>query len=112
MTLSMADANRSVFNRYLDLLADHRREGVKDPLANDSRLSLGNLHWMCTTGANTANMMPEDKAARWIGFVQGCLAMRGMINVDEERDFTRPLFHQVFMARTGKIPETLSQDGT
>jgi hypothetical protein len=38
--------------------------------------------------------MPIDKIARWTGFIQGVLAARGIINVDEERDRTRPIFNR------------------
>jgi hypothetical protein len=46
------------------------------------------LTWMIEqllTGAVTG-----DKAHRWLGFIQGVLAARGFLNVDDERDRTRP----------------------
>lgn len=36
--------------------------------------------------------MPIDKIARWTGFIQGVLAARGLLDVDAERDRTRPIF--------------------
>lgn len=36
--------------------------------------------------------MPIDKIARWTGFIQGVLAARGLLNVDDERNRTRPIF--------------------
>lgn len=36
--------------------------------------------------------MPIDKMARWVGFIHGVLASRGVISVDAERDRTRPIF--------------------
>lgn len=33
-----------------------------------------------------------NKAHRWLGFIQGVMAERGIISVQEERDFTRPFF--------------------
>lgn len=36
---------------------------------------------------------PFDKLNRWLGFIQGVLAVKVVINVEAERDFTRPLFH-------------------
>lgn len=40
----------------------------------------------------TDDTMPIDKVARWTGFIQGVLATRGVISVDEERDRTRRIF--------------------
>lgn len=36
--------------------------------------------------------MPIDKMARWVGFIHGVLASRGVLSVDAERDRTRPIF--------------------
>lgn len=38
--------------------------------------------------------MPDDKLARWTGFIQGVMVARGWLNVDEERDRTRPIFNE------------------
>ena len=106
-----AQANATIFRRYKMLLEIYTDSGGIDPMANDPRLSLANLLWMCQTGVVEASHMPEDKASRWLGFVQGCLAMRGMIDVDVERTVTRPLFHAVHKTRFGETPNTLSRDG-
>lgn len=34
--------------------------------------------------------MPQEKYSRWLGFVQGCLIMRGYTTVEQERNQTRP----------------------
>ena len=36
---------------------------------------------------------PTDKLQRWLGFIQGVLSVTGVIDVDEERDYTRPILH-------------------
>ena len=36
---------------------------------------------------------PFDKMHRWLAFIQTSLAMMGLINIQEERDFTRPILH-------------------
>lgn len=51
--------------------------------------SLSHLLWMI---GELRTDMPSDKASRWLGFIQGCLVMRGMTSVQSERDFTRPYF--------------------
>lgn len=49
--------------------------------------------------------LPEDKISRWIGFIQGVMSVKGYISVNEERDFSRPLFHSVYHNSCIPIPE-------
>jgi len=37
-----------------------------------------------------------DKASRFIGFIQGVLCAFGLIDVDTERNFTRPMFQEYY----------------
>lgn len=48
---------------------------------------------MCDHALVHLDAFTEDKASRWLGFVQGVLTVGGAIGVDTERDHTRPLFH-------------------
>lgn len=50
---------------------------------------------------------PVDKFNRWLGFVQGVLWSNGLIDIKEERDFTRPLFHKYYSDRGIVIPKTV-----
>lgn len=36
---------------------------------------------------------PTDKLNRWLGYIQGVLIAYGILNVNEERDYSRPLLH-------------------
>jgi len=38
--------------------------------------------------------MHYGKLCRWLGFMQGVMVASGLITVDEERDFTRPIFRE------------------
>ena len=49
------------------------------------------LFYMLSVIESSPNM-PIDKIARWTGFIQGVLAERGLIDVDDERNRTRPIF--------------------
>ena len=80
-------------------------ERGEDALKHDKRLSLNNLQWMCLQGQISADTLPADKLSRWIGFVQGCLSMRSVFKADEERDFSRPIFHKVYANAGIPIPE-------
>jgi hypothetical protein len=81
-------ANNILFSRYEAIATGQQG----DPHADHPRLSLVNLAWMCREARLSQDPFPADKADRWLGFVQGCLAMRGLIDVDAERDISRPLF--------------------
>lgn len=48
-----------------------------------------------------------DKLNRWLGFIQGVLFMDGLIDIDEERDFTRPLFHAYYANNGIPIPPSV-----
>lgn len=51
-----------------------------------------------------ADKLPSDKLNRWIGFVQGILFAQNMISIDEEREITRPWFHQFYRDTKQDIP--------
>jgi len=106
---TIAEANAILFEHYLQVIegATH----VADPMEGDGRLSLENLRWLCRTALDTGESLPEDKTSRWLGFVQCGLAMRGLIDVDAERDLTRPLFHAVYRARDIPIPAPRAASG-
>lgn len=42
--------------------------------------------------------LPINKMNRWLGYIQGVLIERGLTTVNEERDFTRPLFRPLDFA--------------
>ena len=88
---------------YLDLIEAEE----SDPFAGHPRLSLENLGWICRTIQEKGADLPIDKPSRWLGFVQGCLAMRGLIDVDEERTATRPRFHRAYREEGISVPSTL-----
>ena len=52
--------------------------------------------------------MYEDKANRWLGFVQGNLFAHDLIDIDEERSISRKLFHQAYLDSGKEIPVSVS----
>lgn len=70
-------------------------EGIQFPGENP-RTGAAHLRWMCRTARDNAAFWPVDKTGRWLGFVQGVLAARGLLDVDTERDRTRPMFHAAY----------------
>ena len=51
------------------------------------------------------NTWPSDKTGRWVGYVQ-CLLIEveQVTTVEEEREFTRPLFHALYKSQGLEIP--------
>jgi hypothetical protein len=99
----MPDPFRIMCTRYAGILedADH------DPMAGSKRLSHTNLSWMLAQVAINCQTWPLDKTGCWLGFVQGCLAMQGLIDVDAERDWSRPILHDYYVSTGIRIPDTL-----
>lgn len=62
----------------------------------DDSLASDRLRNMMVSMLKNVNDWPIDKTNRWIGFVQGVMWTKGLIDIDEERDFTRPLFHTYY----------------
>lgn len=48
---------------------------------------------LCNEAIANGKDYPFDKMNRWLGFTQGVLAATGLIDVDAEREYTRPLLH-------------------
>lgn len=72
---------------------------------DDAPTSLNHLHWMAAHALAHYHEWPTDKTSRWIGFIQGVLANRGFLNVEVERDRTRPIFHQAYRTMGLMAPE-------
>ena len=105
---SVRCATELLFRRYLALLCSLPGYCRESASGRDPQTSLANLTWMCRTGIEQIDTFPLDKLSRWLGFIQGVLAMRGLVTVDGERDFSRPLFHAAYAAEGTLIPATRS----
>ncbi len=103
---TVRSATAILFQRYADLLEGASDEAPPCDLMTDTQ----NLRWMCRTALENIDSFPIDKLSRWLGFVQGVLTMRGMITVNGERDFSRPLFHAAYGNEGTVIPLTRSMD--
>lgn len=86
-----------LFSGYLGLILNHRDELESFPL----ECRADNLLSLCNEVINHAADHPFDKLNRWLGFVQGVLATAKVIDVQEERNYTRPKFHALYR-RTAK----------
>jgi len=51
---------------------------------------------------------PPDKTGRWVGYVQCILIeVEKVTTVKEEREYTRPFFHEIYSLAGYDIPETV-----
>jgi len=98
-------AHTVLADRYRRLLwAQH-----VDPFVTQREMCHDHLIWMCEKIIENSWDWPYDKTGRWIGFIQGILAAQGLLNIQAERDFTRPMFHEEYERRGVRPPQTLNR---
>jgi hypothetical protein len=99
--MSVREATRIIFQRYVDILSKKSEfwAYVPVPEVSYSFMALSNI-----------DVWPIDKLSRWLGYVQGILVYHKIIRVNDERDFSRPLFHEAYERDGIEIPPT--QDAT
>jgi len=82
-----------VVDRYIKILHD---AGIEARQEHDTgSTSLEHLLWMLyilKTNVGISANYTLDKVSRWLGFIQYGLAINNLVTVEEERNFTRPLF--------------------
>lgn len=61
-------------------------------MATAEPTSIGYIAWFIESAIDIAPSLPLTKLARWVGFIQGILASHNYLNVNSERDRTRPIF--------------------
>jgi hypothetical protein len=59
-------------------------------IADDETEAAAHLLWLCREGAQLARAGREQKAGRWLGFVQGALWFGGHACVGELKNMNRP----------------------
>jgi hypothetical protein len=77
-------------------LIDGLQEQVLERRSAPSKLRGTHLDWMLDQIKQ--GIVVGTKAHRWFAFVQGVLAERGAVDVDDERDRTRPFFKAMLTA--------------
>ncbi|EBS4516543.1 hypothetical protein DQT32_03880 [Salmonella enterica subsp. enterica serovar Braenderup] len=71
--------------RYYDILNVEPNEDSTKPTENS------HLAWMLVQLSR--GTMSETKKHRWLGYIQGCMVSKGILDVNEERDATRQVFN-------------------
>lgn len=62
---------------------------------------------MCDVAIENHDLWPIDKLSRWLGFIQGTMITNGRTDVDSQRDFTRPLFHEAYKMKGMRVPSSV-----
>jgi hypothetical protein len=66
-----------------------------------------NLRWLMERVISEIDTFPLDKMGRWIGFVQGVLALSNNLDVDDTRNESREIYHQAYIATGQAVPRTM-----
>lgn len=96
---SVMNAHIEMANRYINIL-----QPIENIDIHLDKVSNKNLLWMANK-ISTGDML-TDKASRWLGYIQGVMATKGYISVDQERDFSRPLYHLAYGNMNLDIPKS------
>lgn len=101
--MTVRNATRAMFERYAAICAKRTDFGSHSRVPETS---YAHLRGMCAHALENVENWPIDKLSRWLGFVQGILIFHGVMRVDGERDFSRPLFHAAYAEEGIEIPKT------
>jgi len=91
-------ANVELFKRYQKIAADYKKYPDDEIFVRVKNM----------IDVALKEDMLEDKQSRWLGFVQGVLVMYDLICIEDERDFSRPLFHNAYEKMGIEKPKTIS----
>lgn len=84
-TAITGDFYNELRQRYLRVLNVTAFNNEQNPTSS------GHLVWMLLQLGSEE--MSETKKHRWFGYIQGCMVMKNLITVQEERDLTRGIFN-------------------
>lgn len=85
------EALKILFSRYDTIIEENK--GIFEMVNLPERCNYKSLKNLLKEGLDNTDKYPSDKMHRWLGFTQGVLSVIGLIDVDEEREFTRPILH-------------------
>lgn len=85
----MKNVHEDIINRYLLIIIDQRDNPISQ--LTSRKTDINHLGWMLCQ-INTFD--DKEKAMRWLGYVQGVLAVLCLIDIDEEIEFCRRYFRR------------------
>lgn len=99
--MNIKEANGILFERYINIL---RNSNYKTDIEECSK---EHLIYMCDYAVKNILDFPDDKTSRWLWYIQWIMINNKLISVNEERDFSRKLFHKVYEKNLIKIPKSI-----
>lgn len=94
---ALKKATVTMFDRYKEILQKNPFTSSIDKCDSDSLLKLAEV------AIKEIDSLPIDKLNRWLGFTQGVLVANGLVTVDSERDYSRPLFSKAYLNKVDTI---------
>lgn len=88
---AVSKANYGLFLRYRYILEE---ELAKKPIEDED---FSNVLKLCQLGLDHIKQMPVDKQSRWVGYIQRALKDYGLLDLESERNFTRVIFHEIYL---------------
>lgn len=101
----VAEAHASILQDLLATLEALPPQAVR-PVPSGA--DVAHLVAMCRTAMAQAGRMPDDKLGRWVGYIQGCMASQDLLDMQAERERTRPVFRAAWLAAGIGIPPSVS----
>ena len=81
----------------MEVVNELRNRLLTNPAFGAGKTSSEHLLWMTEELLRDGLWgMPMDKSGRWIGFIQGVMAANGVLDVDAERERTRPIYKRAY----------------
>jgi hypothetical protein len=93
-------------DKIIKTLVERYKEKIKDKTFGEKEYNQIHIMKMLNELEENSNIWSDDKLNRWLGYIQGVLTVFNIIDVDEERDFSRSLFHNYYKKTNKVIPET------
>jgi len=90
------EAHLKLIKRYKKMIGSNRNEEDE------------NIYKMLLTLQENIKIFPSDKSSRWLGYIQRYLIEQKLTTVQEERDFSRPLFHTAYRRLGYNIPKSVT----
>ncbi len=95
---TLKDVNLILFKRYKVTLSEYKKYADDEIIIRAKNM----------IDIALSEDMYEDKQSRWLGFIQGVMTVYDLLDVEDERDFSRPLFHKAYEEMGLEKPKSIS----
>jgi hypothetical protein len=94
--------------RYLDMLnLSFERRYALNIVLEKPKDEKEKIYLMLLTISGNVLGWPDYKSSRWLGYCQYYMINEGYTTIDDERNYSRPLFHNAYDKLGFRIPKTI-----